>query len=233
MGWFIIPRPGEKLSWAMYDLPERKRTEYVELQVVGRAEVHGIRGVEITAKEYNPMEANQSGDAKIVERSFIAQLTDTHCRILAESHMCCGVKKCYTFLDGEAFLPNWGFGENNCGNEVNLSPKGDIVRKKQMLSTVDKPFLLDVVGRYEVKIGDKTYDTICVVDVETYNNGTLSEQYLDKKGRTILWRRFNRDDWAVDRYKKRWTELLPDNEQIIVNGETYVHWYDCITDYIL
>jgi single-stranded-DNA-specific exonuclease len=25
----------------------------------------------------------------------------------------------------------------------------------------------------------------------------------------------------------------PDNEQLIVNGKLYIHWYDCITDYIL
>ncbi|MBQ2798138.1 MAG: hypothetical protein IJF09_01985, partial [Ruminiclostridium sp.] len=73
----------------------------------------------------------------------------------------------------------------------------------------------------------------CVMDIETYDGGVVSEQYLDKNGRTILWRRFNRNDWAKDRYKKNWTEILPDNECITVNGEVYVHWYDCITDYIL
>ena len=44
----------------------------------------------------------------------------------------------------------------------------------------------------------------------------------------MLWRRFNRDDWAIDRYGKPWSALLPDNEQITVNGQRYVHWYDCI-----
>ena len=61
----------------------------------------------------------------------------------------------------------------------------------------------------------------------------LCEQYLDKNGRTILWRRFNKNDWAFKRYGKLWTEMLPYNETLTVKGETYVHWYDCITDYIL
>ena len=65
-----------------------------------------------------------------------------------------------------------------------------------------------------------------------YGDYTATEQYLDKNGRTVLWRRFNRDDWAFSRYKQKWTEKLPDNERIIINDETYVHWYDCITDYI-
>lgn len=233
MGWFIVPKLGEKLNWAIYDFPKRNRTEYDEMQVVGKAEIHGIEGVEITAKQYAPMDCNKTDNDKIAERTFIAQLTDTHCRFLAESHISGEVKKCYTFLDGDEFIPNWGFGENNCGNEVNLSEKGDIIRNGSEITAADKPFSLDVVGRYEVKIGGKVYDTICVMDIETYDGGVVSEQYLDKNGRTILWRRFNRNDWAKDRYKKNWTEILPDNERITVNGEVYVHWYDCITDYIL
>ncbi len=233
MGWFIVPKLGEKLNWAIYDFPKRNRTEYAEMQVVGKAEVHGIEGVEITVKQYTPMDCNKTDNEKKAERTFIAQHTDTHCRFLGESHISGGVKKCYTFLDGDEFIPNWGFGENNCGNEVNLSAKGDIIRNGSEITAADKPFLLDIVGRYEVKIGGKVYDTICVMDIETYDGGIVSEQYLDKNGRTILWRRFNRNDWAKDRYKKNWTEILPDNERITVNGEVYVHWYDCITDYIL
>ncbi|MBQ3230867.1 MAG: hypothetical protein IJB49_07595 [Clostridia bacterium] len=43
--------------------------------------------------------------------------------------------------------------------------------------------------------------------------------------------------WGVLRenppkYPPNLTEA-PDNETLTVNGETYVHWYDCITDYIL
>ena len=51
---------------------------------------------------------------------------------------------------------------------------------------------------------------------------------MTREGRTILWRRFNRDDWAMERYHKAWHELLPDNERLTINGETFVHWYDCL-----
>lgn len=58
-------------------------------------------------------------------------------------------------------------------------------------------------------------------------------KFIDKKGKTVLWKRFNRNNWAFDRYKKLWTDILPESEKIVVNGETYVNWYDCITDYII
>ena len=233
MGWFIVPKPGEMCSWAMYDFPKRKRTEQCDLEVTGRAEVHGIEGVEIEAVEYDPMDCNRIDGADVARRRFVAQLTDTHCRYLAECHEEDGVKKLYTFLDGDGFLENWGFGKDNCGNETHIVPKGVIKKQGSAVATAKEPFMLDVVGRYEVQINGKTYDTICVIDAGAYEEGVLTEQYLDRNGRTVLWRRFNRNDWMQQSYKRLWTELLPENERITVDGETYVHWYDCITDCIL
>ncbi len=230
MGWFLVPKLGEKLSWGMYDIPSRKCDHVFDLRVTGKAKVHGIEGVELTAREASCSDKND-----VIERTFVAQLTDTHCRYLATMRNDGDVRNYITFLDGDEFLPNWGFGEDNCGNEVNLSPKGDIRRDGSVVTSADKPFLLDIVGRYTVTINGKSYDTVCVMDIETYNDAVVSEQFLDKNGKTILWRRFNRDDWAIDRFAqgKLWHEFLPDNDRLTVNGVTYVHWYDCITEYIL
>ena len=233
-GWLIIPRVGEKLTWGLYDFPARKRNEYTEISVIGKAEVHGIEGVEIVAVQHETRDYYRTGALNEVERRFVAQLTDTHSRYLAETHMEEGVRKCYTFLDGEAFLNNWGFGEENCGNEVNLHPKCLLHREGNCVTGTIPREVVDVVGRYRVTINGKSYDTVCVMDIACFNDGVASEQYVDQNGRTVLWRRFNRDDWAIDRFGgKRWSEKLPDNERITINGETYVHWYDCISDYIL
>ena len=233
-GWLIVPRVGQKLTWGMYDFPERKRTEYTEMEVIGKAEVHGIEGVEVVAMQFDPADYYRTGALDRVERRFVAQLTDTHSRYLAETHMEDGIRKCYTFLDGEAFLNNWGFGEDNCGNEVDLHPKGLLHREGNCVTGTIPREVVDVVGRYRVTIGGKSYDTVCVMDIECFNDAVASEQYVDQSGRTVLWRRFNRDDWAIDRFGgKPWSEKFPDNERLTINGETYVHWYDCISDYIL
>lgn len=228
MGWFLVPKLGEKLSWAMYDIPSRKCSHVYDMKVTGKAKVHGIEGVELTARE-----ASYSDKNDVISRTFVAQLTDTHCRYLATLRNDGDVRNYITFLDGDEFLRNWGFGEDNCGNATNLNVKGDIRRTGSVVTSINKDFLLDIVGRYTVTIGGKRYDTVCVMDIETYNCGVVSEQFLDKNGKTILWRRYNRDDWAIDHYKKRWSEQLPENEKLTVNDTTYVHWYDCITDYIL
>lgn len=50
MGWFLVPKLGEKISWGMYDILSRKCNHVYDMQVTGKAKVHGIEGVELTAR---------------------------------------------------------------------------------------------------------------------------------------------------------------------------------------
>lgn len=227
MGFCIIPRLNEKTTWGSYNIPSRKLNDYTNASVIGKAEVHGIEGVEILAKQFD------CKSKKTTERYFVAQLTDTHCRYLAESHIENGIRKYFTFLDSEIFMNNWGFGEDNCGYKTDVVPHQAIKRIDNNIEINGRNELVDIVGRYNVTINGKTFDTVCVMDIGHFDNKIAIEQYLDKNGRTVLWRRFNKNDWANNRYGKLWTEMLPENERLTINGETYVHWYDCITDYII
>ncbi len=224
--WFIIPRLGQRVNWAMYDFPERKMTNFVEVAVAGKASVHGVEGVEVEAvtKDYL--------DDETVRRSFVMQRTDTHCRILAETHMDGDVKRTITFLDGDDFIKTWGFGPDNCGYEIDLAARGEIVRDGSRVTAAREHEAIDVVGRYAVALGGREYDTVCLFQVDDYDAGIAVEQYIDRNGRTILWRRFNADDWKKERYGGKWSERMPENERITVNGKTFVHWYDCLTDYV-
>lgn len=233
-GWFIVPKVGEKTQWGMYHHPDCRRTMYATLEVVGNAQIHGLSGVKIQAKEYDPTPSEQVDAQNPVERTIYGQLTDTHSRILAECHRKQGTEELYTFLDGDAFTKNWGFGPDNQGYPIHQAPQGILQKNGNAVEILKKgAWNCDVVGRYTVNIGGKAYDTVLLLDVECYDEGVLLETYLDKNGRTVLWRRFNRDDWAIQHFQQRWSELLPENEQLTVDDMLYVHWYDCITDYIL
>ncbi len=225
MGWFIVPKQNERLSWGIYDMPSRKCDKVYNMAATRSAKVHGIQGVEIIGREFNNTDKNE-----ITTYNFIAQLTDTHCRFLAAVKYDKNFVNYLTFLDGEEFNLNWGFGDNNCGKEINLSRKGFIQRKENQIQYFDKTHLLDIVGRYNITIFNKIYDTVCVMEI---TDDIAIEQFLDKNGKTILWRRFNRDNWAIENYKTKWSERLPENEQLIINEIPYVHWYDCITDYVV
>lgn len=225
-GLSIIPKSGERTLWGIYNAETRECEEYTDTKVTGKASVHGIEGVEIVSTQYDLIKST------LRRTDFIAQLTDTHCRYLAATHYDKDVKKQFTFLD-DVFMKNWAFGENNCGNEILLKTKKLIKRHDNNIESESNKEIDDIAGRYTVEIGGKTYDTICVMNIGHFSGIIAIEQYIDRNGRTILWRRFNKNDWAIQRYGKTWDEMLPDSEKLTINGETYVHWYDCITDYIL
>ncbi len=77
MGWFLVPRLGERLTWGMYDIPSRRLGEYDVSEVVGRAEVHGIEGVEIHVTAYDPMPCNSEGGSN-TGRAHLCGATDRH-----------------------------------------------------------------------------------------------------------------------------------------------------------
>lgn len=226
-GMLIVPREGEKLSFAMYDQPGGKQNGIYHMKVTGAVVIHGVHGVEI-ASYY--MEGNEQEEESVI----FAQLTDSHCRYLGGMTTGKdGVRRITTFLDGDTFSDAYAIGEDNCGFEVDRCPKGVITACGGDLITDAKGDVSDIVGRYNVTIVGKTYDTVRLIDIQLSKDSCMMcEYYLGKNGRTVLWRRFNRDDWAMGRYGKKWTEMLPDNERITINGKVYVHWYDCVTDFV-
>ena len=236
MGWGIVPRLGEKLTWGMYDLPSRKLDVGYDMAVTGPARVHGLEGVRFTARVGEPQPELPAGDlmaepvsnsgAQEEEWTFVGQLQDGYTRFLSAERDEDGVKTLTTFLDGEAFMANWGFGEDNRGNSIHPTARGLILRNGREF-TAKQDGVLDVVGRCDLMLNGKTTDCIAVMDLSAQEEGVASVQFIDRDGRTLLWQRFNRDDWALDRYGRRWSELLPENERITINGTTYVHWYDC------
>lgn len=222
-GMFIRPKIGEKLTFGMYDLPARKLTGIYRLEATGEVMLHGVRGVEI---------ASTYTEGKTEMRSVLfAQLTDTHCRYLGGERVDGnGVRHIDTFLD-DGFSEAYGIGPDNCGFPVERRVEGRITEKDDALQTDAAGDVSDIVGRYEVRLGNQTYDTVRLVDFQdTAQGGMLCEYYLTADGRTALWRRFNEDTWAMARYGRPWTEALPFSERLILNGKTFVHWYDCITD---
>ena len=227
-GMLIVPKAGESLCWGMYDEPDGLLTGQYRLKATGKAVLHGVEGVEVQG-EY------REGDT-VKHSVYIAQLTQRHCRYLGERYVDKeGITRYLTFLDGEEFLQEWGIGKDNCGRETRLVPRGAVTLEgENALLCREEGDVTDAAGRFRVEIAGKSYDTVLAVTLCAYPfDGTLVLQYLDENGRTVLWQRYNRDDWGVDRGGEPWTKRLPLSRRVTVNGETYVHWYDCITDYVL
>ena len=235
-GWLIIPRIGEQILFGNYEAPSGKLLDLHELKVENEAEIHGISGVRISClmKGVAPSDLCGNQSTTGYNMDLFAQLTDDRCRFLAQGQTDDGVYRLRTFLDGDGFCDDWGFGEDNCGRETHLKKKSEIVRDGSMITCEKKQYPVeDVVGRYTVTVGKNKYDTICLFCVHPSDSKIVTEQYIDKDGKTVLWRRFNRNDWGFGRYGKLWTELCPGNECLTVNGDIYVHWYDTLATFTL
>ncbi len=236
LGWGIVPRLGETLVWGMYDLPGRKLDVGYDMAVTGPARVHGLEGVQFTARVVEPKPELKEGDlmigpvaesgAKEEVWTFVGQLKDGYTRFLSAEREEDGVRTLTTFLDGEEFMANWGFGEDNRGNSIHPTAQG-LIRRDGSAYTAQREGVLDVVGRCDLTLDGKITDCIAIMDLSACAEGVASLQFIGRDGRTRLWQRYNRDDWELSRYGKRWSELLPENERITINDVTYVHWYDC------
>ena len=65
----------------------------------------------------------------------------------------------------------------------------------------------------------------------------LIEAYVTREGRTLMHRRYNGNRWGKRDVPPQnwgteltWMEDLPRARRIVIDGVTYVHWYDCMTD---
>lgn len=221
-GWLIIPRVGEKSSFAFYDDPDKHLTGVHSMDCVREAVIHGVPCVQVDVTE-------DDEEGQITRHTKFMRLTETHASYVAEMKIQGNSFYFGSFYDDE-WLSRYEVGENNIGREINQEAKGIAYINDDGTITVDKEECPDIIGRYNVKIGSRSFDTVALLEI---CGGIMTILYVDQNGRTVLFRRYNRFNWKTDRYKALWTEKLPDSEVLIVNNDKYVHWYDCISDYVL
>ena len=220
-GWLIIPRVGEKSSFAFYDDPHGRLTGVNSMECIREAVIHGIPCVQIDVTE--------DEDGKISKHTKFMRLTETHASYVAEMKVHDNSFYFGSFYDDE-WLARYEVGENNIGREIHQEAKGIARIDDDGTITADKEECPDIFGRYSVTIGSRSFGTVALLEV---CEGIMTIMYVDQNGRTVLFRRFNRYNWKTDRYKALWTEKLPESELLVVNNDKYVHWYDCISDYVL
>lgn len=219
-GWLIIPRIGEKIKFGFYDDPDKRLTSFNEMECVRYAEIHGIPCVQINVREHDGNITN--------DRTLFVRLTETHCMYIAEMSIRNGTMYFGSFMDDE-WCERYEIGVNNCGREIYQESKGIVTINDDGDLIVSKENIPDIVGRYIVEINNRKYDTVAIVSLDS---GILVFQYVNQEGKTVLFRRFNKDDWKHELYKQKWTDKLPCSDTVQVDNDTYVHWYDCISDYV-
>ena len=238
--WFIAPEIGDEVRWADYGpdgcCPWRlSRTN--DMIARRRAIIHGTEGVEIEIEQRylnrNGLLLNNS-EPEDHETKVWGRLTDTEVEWLGvERRKLDGTREIYTFLD-EDF--GWDFGSSTRVVEdkgyMTIRADGTFKRK------ADAPDVFGS-GMFAVKIGEREFDCLRVFNIEK-NHSERDEivlAYVTQEGRTVLFRRYNGNRWGKRDEpphawggEMTWEEDLPYNDRLVIDGVTYVHYYDSLTD---
>lgn len=233
-GWGLPLRLGATAWLSWYDPPEWRLTSVTHQHVVREAEVHGISGFEVEMRDWEMPDA-----VWYPYFTHFARVTETTGQWLATSQVRDGKRILYTFLD-DGFDADWGESTRRLEDTGRLVDNGDgTYRLRRERSNL----IHDVFGAsvFRVGIGRRRFTCLRVIDVCTRARAKaeleweiLSERYYTQSDQLVLFRRYNGRHWATKGKGvyagPPWDERFPDNARLVINGATFVHWHDCLTD---
>lgn len=218
--WFAVPEVGNRTMWAMYDPPDWKISNVTDMQAVRPARIHDLDGVEINVDEWEP----GKGWTPSIWTMY-TRLTEEAAEWLAAAHAGGGKLRFTSYLD-EEFGVIWYNQPRRLADSgrYDLQRDGSFILAEGSRSEIGG-------GIFEVSIGAAEFTCLRVIDLfgDLAETGGLMEAYITQEGRTVIGRRYNGRTWNLEDYKTPWDERFPDNQQMVINGVKYVHWYDCLT----
>ena len=238
--WFIVPEVGDRVRYGSYGPPKEddapwRLSETVSLAACRPAVIHGRPCVKVEVENQH-----FDQDGKILKRE-----EDRHVKIwghLAENAVEWiavdslrpdGTRELTTFLD-EGFYDNWGSSPRLVEDRGCLRSQTDGSFAKQ----ADAPQITGA-GVFDVHIGQQHFTCLRVFEIEkeATERDVMIESYITQAGRTVLSRRYNGNRWAKRDApphnwgeEMTWEEDLPHTDRMVIDGVTYVHYYDNLTD---
>jgi len=227
--WFAIPEVGQAVSAAWYDPPDWRLSSFQEGHALRPARIHDLDCVEVEVEEWPVAESSTRGPAHWL---MYGRLTDDKAQWLASMRVADGKRVLYTFLD-EGFDEDWGEAPRRMEDRGAYVKQqdGSFKRRRGRVSPEGIG-----AGMFRVQIAQRSFTCLRVLDggLAPSETETLVEAYVNKKGRTVLFRRYNGRLWAIGGGSGYdglpWDQRFPDHQRIVIDRVTFVHWYDCLTD---
>lgn len=219
-------RIGNSIVWGIYDAPDWKLTDCSVTKTYRKARIHGIDCVETKVIDYSsPLDEKPSN-----EHSLYIHTDDNQMQYVAKSEVRDGIFVMSTLYDDD-FLKNYS---GEMPRKVNDSGfgvyHGDDLTKINLITNDD--LMLIGAGVFEVTLEDKSFECLRVINRWSESPRILVENFMNRDGHSILFRRYNHPVWKLERYKQRWDEKFPDAQTLFINEEKYIHWYDCLSDIV-
>lgn len=219
--WGIVPQIGEETSWADYYPPDWKLSEAMSIRAIRAATVHDIEGVMMEARPWKPATGWQPTG------TLYGRLTETDAQWLAVHLIHSGAVQMQTFLD-KNFDWDWGESRRALADEGHVSRAADGSLKVQNRDAVAHG---TGAGLFSVAVGSRRFTCLRVIECDLADDAdNLVESYLTREGRTVLVRRFCRPRFVEI---AQFEVILDEAEPLVVDGITFLHWYDTLTGFTL
>ena len=244
--WFIVPEIGERVRWAEYeqtrDGSAPKLTEVNSMVARRPAIVHGRECVEIEVDEQacgdrtGLVRINHSRDEKYRPARVWGRLDDTEVQWVAyeSTRTGDGTTELQTFLD-ESWEHNFGSLDRLIEDKDHLTERPDGTLER----APDTPSMF-ASGLFDVRIGEREFACMRVFEIEpdATESDTLVLAYLNREGRTVLFRRYNGNRWGklaqpphrTGGTEMTWEEDLPHAHRLAIDDVTFVHQWDYLTE---
>ena len=231
--WFIQPEVGDRAAWGLYEPPTEggepwKLSETVRMIARRPAVIHGRPCVEVEVEE----ETTGAKPSRAQNTRVWGHLNDDEVEWIAvESLRPDGTRELETFLD-EGFYMDWDSTPRLVEDRGGLRPLGD-----GAFATQAGAAQINGAGVFDVQIGRRHFTCLRVFEIIKYKQaaerGQVIEAYITRAGRTVVYRRYNgnrfgKHDAPPHNWGKAmtWEEDLPHAARLVVDGVTYVHYYD-------
>lgn len=178
----VLPETGSRSSFTNYDAKSGKITSTCFAEVTGEAEVHGERGWRVGVCW------DKGAEGRETRFELIFQIKDGICRNLAVETFG-KTPTVRTFIEGEAFTDAWGEDAR-----THLKARGFIKKSGKLIEWIHRSEYSDVVDACRVTVSGKSADTVLIINVSSADEGIITEDYVDRNGCTVLFRRFDRSD---------------------------------------
>ena len=242
--WFIVPESGDRVRWAEYEQTcdgSWKLTEVNSMVARRPAIVHGREGVEIEVDEQafpdrsGLVQRDYTLDEEDQRTRVWGRLDDTEVQWLAfeSTRRGDGRRELYTFLD-ESWEDDFGSTDRLIEDKDWLTERTDGTFERGQ----DTPRLFSS-GLFDVRIGDGEFECMRVFDIEgdSSDSEAIVVAYINGEGRTVLFRRYNGNRWCKRDQPPHqwgaamtWEEDLPHADRLVIDGVTYVHTWDYLTE---
>ena len=166
---------------------------------------------------------------------FFARLTDDRVQYLATLSLYRkDLRELRTMLD-HGFDCDWGDGLRHVRQTGRLveRPGGSYA----LGAGADIGEIIEPTGVFRVTVGDRSFECLRVIGITVplTEENMLEEAYLTREGRTILFRRYNGTRWNLSYNtghpkEMTWDQRFPDHPHIVIDGVTFVRWYDCLSN---